>query len=77
MKENIQAVHASEIDNFFNSLNISESISASKIRCYGCNEIISKDNFQAATRHKGKLLFSCNKEHCISKLAQVRHLGHC
>ena len=71
MKEYVQAIHSSEIEEVFKSLKLSEALASGSLHCYCCGMVITKSNFQSMTRHNGELLFACDKENCTLTLASL------
>lgn len=71
VKEIIQAVHPLDVASFFEGLNLGGAFDAGHIRCHKCGDVITIDNFKAATRHGGELLFACTKQECLNVLATI------
>ena len=71
MKEIVQAVLGSEVRSFFESLNLLQAFERGEFTCHKCGDVINVENFRAVTRHHGGLMFSCNKNECLSSLASL------
>jgi hypothetical protein len=71
MKEVIQAVFGTEVRSFFESLNLLHAFEQGEFTCSRCGDVITSENFRAATRHRGGLKFSCDKPDCLSYLASL------
>ena len=71
MKELFRALHPADVLAFFEGLGLSEEISAGRVRCANCGDAITTENFRAATRHQGRLLFVCNKPGCLVALTEL------
>lgn len=68
-KEIIRTVYHKDVADFFGSLGLSEEVQRGEIRCSICGEQITLENFRAVSKKSGNLLFCCNQEFCIQKLA--------
>jgi hypothetical protein len=66
MKENIKAIHDSEIKEFFERLGIVEKLANGELKCSVCKSTITEQNFRAITKKSEDLLFSCNRESCYT-----------
>ncbi len=71
MKEQFRALHPADVLAFFQGLGLSEEVNAGRVRCTNCGDAISAENFRAATRHQGRLLFVCNKPGCLVALTEI------
>jgi hypothetical protein len=71
VKEIVQAVHPVDVRSFFEGLNLAGNLDARRISCHRCGDVITVDNFRAATRQNGKLMFACNKDECVIALATL------
>ena len=71
MKEIVQAVLGTELRSFFESLNLLQAFERGEFACHRCGDIITAQNFRAVTRHRGGLMFSCDKSECLSSLAAL------
>lgn len=64
-KREVKAVHKSELDEFLQSVEISEDIDQGKIRCVSCDEIVSRKNIGAVFGDSGEIKVLCNKVKCM------------
>ena len=71
MKETVQALLGTEVRSFFESLNLLQTFETGQLTCHNCQDVITAQNFRAVTRHHGGLLFSCDKNECVSLLAAL------
>ena len=71
VKEVLQAVHPVDVYSFFEGLGLAQDLEARRISCRCCGDVITADNFRAATRHHGKLMFACTKDECVIALAAI------
>jgi len=69
IRELFQAIHITDVSNYFSKLGILPEIEKGSYKCFCCNNPITLSNFRALTKHNGKLLFACDNDICVSHLA--------
>jgi len=57
-------VHPSEVEKFFEKIGLYDQFIRNEIHCNFCGDVIHTDNFKGVTRHKGEILFVCDKGTC-------------
>ena len=69
ISENFQAIHSSDLRSYLAKVGVLVELENGRYNCFCCDAIITLINFRALTKHNGKLLFACNKEACVARLA--------
>ena len=60
-------VHPREVTQFFERIGLHDEFHGGSIQCNYCEDTITPANFKAATRQRGKLLFTCDKAGCYER----------
>ncbi|MCD6097592.1 hypothetical protein J7K18_01745 [bacterium] len=63
----LKAIYDEELEEFLEKIGLLEDIRSGMVKCEGCGEIITLDNFGAVSRRNGKLVVFCNSPKCVSK----------
>lgn len=67
-KKEIGAVHRHDLEILLQHLKLLDNFRAGKIKCQFCNEVLRDDNFGAIYPERNKILFSCSKLECLTKV---------
>ena len=67
-KKDIEAIHKHDLKAILQNLDLLADFDVQKIKCQFCDNIIQEDNFGAIYSKNKKILFSCSKLECLSKL---------
>jgi DNA helicase IV len=69
-KEVIKAIHYKEVQDFLNFVKSYERLEV-EFTCSICMEKITAQNFKAAIRLSGKILFCCDKPECYKIFTEI------
>ncbi len=65
MKEKINILHNTEVEQFFKKIGMLTELNNGEIRCEECGNIITLNNFRLVFKENNELKFLCNKELCF------------
>lgn len=69
-KKEIEAIHKHDLEILLQNLNLLDVFRSGKIKCQFCNEILKNENLGAIYSEQKKILFSCSKLECLTKISK-------
>lgn len=70
--DSISAVHDDDLMEFLDGLGVLGNLQAGKAKCKFCRDTVTFDNLAAIFPESGDVKFVCDKDGCLSSLAEHR-----